>query len=127
MATNCCGILIASQHGRRVNGFHHCISIWEFRQVATWPVPIATALSKIDQGMGQIIKISSTCQRKLSKELSKSDTGKTLYILDEPTTGLHFHDIKQLLLVIFLSGKLLNMKLKELAREFKKIVIDGHV
>ena len=37
---------------------------------------------------------------KLSKELSKSDTGQTLYILDEPTTGLHFHDIKQLLLVI---------------------------
>jgi excinuclease ABC subunit A len=37
---------------------------------------------------------------KLSKELSKRDTGKTLYILDEPTTGLHFHDIKQLLEVI---------------------------
>lgn len=37
---------------------------------------------------------------KLSKELSKRDTGQTLYILDEPTTGLHFHDIKQLLQVI---------------------------
>tara|TARA_R110001592_G_scaffold172920_1_gene411480 strand:+ start:161 stop:2986 length:2826 start_codon:yes stop_codon:yes gene_type:complete len=37
---------------------------------------------------------------KLSKELSKRDTGQTLYILDEPTTGLHFHDIKQLLHVI---------------------------
>ncbi len=37
---------------------------------------------------------------KLSKELSKRDTGKTLYILDEPTTGLHFHDIKQLLHVL---------------------------
>jgi excinuclease ABC subunit A len=34
---------------------------------------------------------------KLAKELSKRDTGKTLYILDEPTTGLHFHDIKHLL------------------------------
>ena len=34
---------------------------------------------------------------KLSKELSKRDTGRTLYILDEPTTGLHFHDIKKLL------------------------------
>ncbi len=37
---------------------------------------------------------------KLSRELSKRDTGKTLYILDEPTTGLHFHDIKQLLSVL---------------------------
>ncbi len=37
---------------------------------------------------------------KLAKELSKRDTGSTLYILDEPTTGLHFHDIEQLLLVL---------------------------
>ncbi|NIP73823.1 MAG: excinuclease ABC subunit UvrA [Gammaproteobacteria bacterium] len=37
---------------------------------------------------------------KLSRELSKRDTGKTLYILDEPTTGLHFHDIEQLLRVL---------------------------
>jgi len=37
---------------------------------------------------------------KLSRELSKRDTGRTLYILDEPTTGLHFHDIKQLLGVL---------------------------
>ncbi|NDE05478.1 MAG: excinuclease ABC subunit UvrA, partial [Flavobacteriia bacterium] len=37
---------------------------------------------------------------KLSLELSKRDTGRTLYILDEPTTGLHFHDIQLLLTVI---------------------------
>ena len=37
---------------------------------------------------------------KLSRELSKRDTGRTLYILDEPTTGLHFHDIQQLLDVL---------------------------
>ncbi len=37
---------------------------------------------------------------KLAKELSKRDTGNTLYILDEPTTGLHFHDIQQLLTVL---------------------------
>lgn len=37
---------------------------------------------------------------KLSRELSKRDTGKTLYILDEPTTGLHFYDIQQLLNVL---------------------------
>ena len=41
------------------------------------------------------------CQRiKLSGELSKKDTGRTLYILDEPTTGLHFEDIRQLLDVL---------------------------
>jgi excinuclease ABC subunit A len=37
---------------------------------------------------------------KLAEELSKKDTGKTLYILDEPTTGLHFQDIKHLLHVL---------------------------
>jgi excinuclease ABC subunit A len=37
---------------------------------------------------------------KLSQELSKRDTGRTLYVLDEPTTGLHFHDIAQLLKVL---------------------------
>ena len=37
---------------------------------------------------------------KLSRELSKRGTGKTLYILDEPTTGLHFRDIQQLLEVL---------------------------
>ena len=38
---------------------------------------------------------------KLARELSKRDTGRTLYILDEPTTGLHFHDIQQLLTVLY--------------------------
>jgi excinuclease ABC subunit A len=38
---------------------------------------------------------------KLSLEISKRDTGRTLYVLDEPTTGLHFHDIKLLLGVLF--------------------------
>jgi len=37
---------------------------------------------------------------KLAKELSRRDTGRTLYLLDEPTTGLHFHDIEQLLVVL---------------------------
>ncbi|MFR9498555.1 MAG: excinuclease ABC subunit UvrA [Rikenellaceae bacterium] len=42
------------------------------------------------------------CQRiKLSSELSKRDTGRTLYILDEPTTGLHFEDVRQLLEVLY--------------------------
>lgn len=38
---------------------------------------------------------------KLSRELAKRDTGRTFYILDEPTTGLHFHDVKKLLQVLF--------------------------
>jgi len=37
---------------------------------------------------------------KLSRELSKRDTGNTLYLLDEPTTGLHFDDVRQLLQVL---------------------------
>ena len=37
---------------------------------------------------------------KLSSELSKRDTGQTLYVLDEPTTGLHFQDVKNLLLLL---------------------------
>ena len=37
---------------------------------------------------------------KLTRELAKRDTGRTLYLLDEPTTGLHFHDVKKLLSVL---------------------------
>ena len=58
-------------------------------------------LSYIKLGQAATTLSGGEAQRvKLAKELSKRDTGKTLYILDEPTTGLHFHDIKQLLQVI---------------------------
>lgn len=58
-------------------------------------------LSYIKLGQSATTLSGGEAQRvKLSKELSKRGTGKTLYILDEPTTGLHFHDIKQLLQVI---------------------------
>jgi excinuclease ABC subunit A len=58
-------------------------------------------LTYIKLGQSAVTLSGGEAQRvKLSKELSKRDTGKTLYILDEPTTGLHFHDIKQLLNVI---------------------------
>ena len=58
-------------------------------------------LSYIKLGQSATTLSGGEAQRvKLAKELSKRDTGKTLYILDEPTTGLHFHDIKQLLQVI---------------------------
>jgi excinuclease ABC subunit A len=74
------------------------------------PVPtIANKLQTLlDVGLGYICLGQSAttlsggeAQRvKLAKELSKRDTGKTLYILDEPTTGLHFYDIQQLLNVL---------------------------
>ncbi len=74
------------------------------------PVPVVARKLQtlLDVGLGYIrLGQSATtlsggeAQRvKLSLELSKRDTGKTLYILDEPTTGLHFHDIDMLLKVL---------------------------
>jgi len=63
---------------------------------------IDVGLSYIKLGQNATTLSGGEAQRiKLSKELSKRDTGKTLYILDEPTTGLHFHDIQQLLNILY--------------------------
>lgn len=62
---------------------------------------IDVGLSYIRLGQSATTLSGGEAQRvKLSRELSKRDTGKTLYILDEPTTGLHFFDIQQLLNVL---------------------------
>lgn len=74
------------------------------------PVPMIAAklqtlidvgLSYISLGQSATTLSGGEAQRiKLSKELSRRDTGHTLYLLDEPTTGLHFHDVKHLLTVL---------------------------
>ena len=62
---------------------------------------IDVGLTYIRLGQNATTLSGGEAQRvKLAKELSKRDTGSTLYILDEPTTGLHFHDIEQLLTVL---------------------------
>jgi excinuclease ABC subunit A len=109
-------------HGQRYNretleiqykgrNIHDVLSMTvEQAQVFFEPVPVVARKlhTLLDVGLGYITLGQSAttlsggeAQRvKLALELSKRDTGRTLYILDEPTTGLHFHDIELLLTVL---------------------------
>ncbi len=109
-------------HGKRYNreslGVHYkgknihevlCMTVEDALEFFA-PVPVVArklqtlmdvGLSYITLGQSATTLSGGEAQRiKLAKELSKRDTGQTLYILDEPTTGLHFHDIRQLLQVL---------------------------
>lgn len=90
---------------------HHILSMTVEEALSFFaPVPVIArklqtlmdvGLSYISLGQSATTLSGGEAQRiKLAKELSKRDTGRTLYILDEPTTGLHFHDIVQLLSVL---------------------------
>ena len=79
------------------NEFFHAIPVLK-RKLQTL---LDVGLSYITLGQNATTLSGGEAQRiKLARELSKRDTGRTLYILDEPTTGLHFHDVEQLLKVL---------------------------
>jgi excinuclease ABC subunit A len=78
-------------------GFFHAVPVVASKLRTLMDV----GLSYLRLGQNATTLSGGEAQRvKLAKELSKRSTGRTLYILDEPTTGLHFHDVEQLLGVL---------------------------
>src|SRR4029079_433332 len=113
-----CDVCTAQRYNRETldvqykgKNIHHVLSMTVEQAYAFFePVPVVARKLQtlLDVGLGYITLGQSAttlsggeAQRvKLALELSKRDTGRTLYILDEPTTGLHFHDIEMLLTVL---------------------------
>lgn len=85
------------------------MSVVEARELFDSVAPIKNRLETLERvgldyiklGQSSVTLSGGEAQRiKLTRELSKKSTGKTLYLLDEPTTGLHFHDVKKLIKVL---------------------------
>ncbi|MFC2304658.1 MAG: ATP-binding cassette domain-containing protein, partial [Cardiobacterium hominis] len=90
-----------ARHPQQATNPRHELASDQVEQHGKLQTLLDVGLSYIRLGQNAVTLSGGEAQRvKLARELSKRDTGRTLYILDEPTTGLHFHDVRQLLDVL---------------------------